>query len=99
VCSCRSLQDHNHQLIPLSTEVGEVFAVHLRIISAKARVRWNVYVGAIAPCQPLSRCGLSWVVTGLARRAGIDGRVGAHRLHGNDPFLKSRTRPRPLLND
>lgn len=37
----------------------------------------------IAPYRALGRCGVSCVVTRLARRAGIDGRVGAHRLrHG-----------------
>lgn len=43
----------------------------------------QVFLGVTAPYRPLDRCGVSSVVTRLARRAGIDGRVGAHRLrHG-----------------
>jgi integrase/recombinase XerD len=72
----------DRQLMPLPAEVGEALAVYLRDHRGRGSDR-HVFLGAIAPHRPLGRAGVSSVVARLARRAGIDGRVGAHRLrHG-----------------
>jgi site-specific recombinase XerD len=73
----------DHQLMPLPAEVGKALATYLRGHRCAGSVYRHVFLGVIAPYRPLGRCGVSCVVTRLARRAGIDGRVGAHRLrHG-----------------
>lgn len=73
----------DHQLMPLPAEVGEALAAYLRDRRCAGSAERHVFLGATAPYRPLGRCGVSSVVTRLARRAGIDGRVGAHRLrHG-----------------
>jgi site-specific recombinase XerD len=73
----------DHQLMPLPAEVGEALAAYLRGHRREDSADRHVFLGAVAPYRPLQRCGVSSVVTRLARRAGIDGRVGAHRLrHG-----------------
>jgi integrase/recombinase XerD len=72
----------DRQLMPLPAEVGEALATYLRDHRRGGSDR-HVFLGAIAPYRPLGRSGVSSVVTRLAQRAGIDGRVGAHRLrHG-----------------
>jgi integrase/recombinase XerD len=73
----------DHQLMPLPAEVGEALAVYLRDHRREGVAYRQVFLGVIAPYRPLDRHGVSSVVTRLARRAGIGGRVGAHRLrHG-----------------
>ncbi|MGH3966426.1 MAG: tyrosine-type recombinase/integrase [Pseudonocardiaceae bacterium] len=73
----------DHQLMPLPAEVGEALAAYLCDHRRAGSGYRHVFLGAIAPYRPLDRRGVSSVVTRLARRAGIDGRVGAHRLrHG-----------------
>jgi site-specific recombinase XerD len=73
----------DHQLMPLPAEVGEALAAYLRDQRREGSVDRHVFLGVTAPYRPLDRDGVSSVVTRLARRAGIDGRVGAHRLrHG-----------------
>lgn len=73
----------DHQLMPLPVEVGEALAAYLYDHRCKGSAYRHVFLGVRTPYRPLGRCGVSCVVTGLARRAGIDGRVGAHRLrHG-----------------
>ena len=73
----------DHQLMPLPAEVGEALAAYLRDHRREGSADRHVFLGAIAPYRALDRCGVSSVVTRLARRAKIDGRVGAHRLrHG-----------------
>jgi len=73
----------DHQLMPLPAEVGEALATYLRDQRCAGSVYRQVFLGVTAPYRPLHRCGVSCVVTRLARRAGVDGRVGAHRLrHG-----------------
>lgn len=73
----------DHQLMPLPAEVGEALAVYLRDHRHAGSGYRRVFLGVIAPHQPLDRHGVSSVVTRLARRAGIKERVGAHRLrHG-----------------
>lgn len=73
----------DHQLMPLPAEVGEALAAYLRDHRREGSGDRHVFLGVTAPYRPLDRCGVSSVVTRLARRAGIVGRVGAHRLrHG-----------------
>lgn len=73
----------DHQLMPLSAEVGEALAAYLRDHRREDSGDRHVFWGVTAPYRPLDRCGVSCVVTRLAQRAGIVGRVGAHRLrHG-----------------
>ena len=74
---------NDHQLMPLPAEVGEALAAYLRDQRCGGTADRHVFLTATAPHRPLDRAGVSSVVTRLARRAGIDGRVGAHRLrHG-----------------
>ena len=73
----------DRQLMPLPAEVGEALATYLRDHRREGTADRHVFLGAIAPYRPLDRCGVSSVVTRVARRAGIGERVGAHRLrHG-----------------
>lgn len=73
----------DRQLMPLPAEVGEALAAYLRDRRRDGSAVRHVFLGTTAPYRPLDRSGVSCVVTRLARRAGIDGRVGAHRLrHG-----------------
>ncbi len=70
----------DHQLMPLTTEVGEALATYLRADRGDDRVHRQVFLTAVRPYRPLNRNGVSCVVTRLADRAGLDGRIGAHRL-------------------
>jgi len=73
----------DHQLMPLPVEVGEALAAYLHDHRRESTSERHVFLGVIAPYRALDRTGVSSVVTRLARRAGVDGRVGAHRLrHG-----------------
>ncbi|MGH3097326.1 MAG: tyrosine-type recombinase/integrase [Streptosporangiales bacterium] len=73
----------DHQLMPLPADVGEAVAAYLHGHRRAGSSERHVFVGARAPYRPLDRNGVSCVVTRLGRQAGIDGRVGAHRLrHG-----------------
>lgn len=69
----------DHQLMPLPAEVGEALATYLRD-DRRCSAERHIFLSAIAPYRPIDRNGVSCVVMRLARRAGIDGRVGAHRL-------------------
>lgn len=72
----------DHQLMPLPAEVGEALATYLGGERPGCTDR-HVLLAAVAPHKPIGRTGVSCVVTRLARRAGLDGHVGAHRLrHG-----------------
>jgi site-specific recombinase XerD len=68
------------QLMPLPAEVGESLATYLRHDRGHGTAHRHVFLAATAPHSPLDRTGVSSIVTRLARRAGLDGRVGAHRL-------------------
>ncbi|MCA1672266.1 MAG: tyrosine-type recombinase/integrase [Actinobacteria bacterium] len=70
----------DHQLMPLPPEVGEALAAYLCDHRREGLADRHVFLGGIAPYRALGRCGVSCVVTRLARRAGLEGRVGAHRL-------------------
>lgn len=68
------------QLMPVPTEVGAAIAAYL---SGRRRVGSSyreVFLGTYTPNRPLSRSAVTGVIRYLARRAGITGRVGAHRL-------------------
>lgn len=73
----------DHQLMPLPAEVGEALVVYLRDQrrgpEGPVACR-RVFLAVTPPYGPLTRNGVSNVVTRLARRAGIERRVGAHRL-------------------
>lgn len=68
------------ELMPLPDEVGQALVTYLRAERRGSVNGRRVFLGAIAPYRPLDRNGVSSVVTRLAMRAGIAGRVGAHRL-------------------
>lgn len=68
------------QLMPVPTEVGAAIAAYLsghRRVGSPYR---EVFLGTYTPNRPLSRSAVTVVVSYLARRAGIPGHVGAHRL-------------------
>jgi site-specific recombinase XerD len=68
------------QLMPLPAEVGEALARYLYDDRDRKRTHRRVFLASTVPYGPLDRTGVSSIVTRLARRAGLDGRVGAHRL-------------------
>lgn len=68
----------DHQLMPLPVEVGEALAAYLQQDRCGAQRR--LFLTAAQPFLPLGRTGVSCVVIRLARRAGLKGPVGAHRL-------------------
>ena len=64
--------------LPLPTDVGEAITAYLR--RGRPRTpRREVFLRAVAPIAPLSRRGISLVVTRACVRAGLTP-VGAHRL-------------------
>lgn len=64
--------------LPLPTDVGEAITAYLR--RGRPRTpRREVFLRAVAPIAPLSRRGISLVVTRACVRAGVPP-VGAHRL-------------------
>ena len=70
----------DRQFMPVTVEVGEAIAEYLFKDRRAGSPYRQVFLTANAPHQPLTRVGVSGVVTYLARRARIEGRVGAHRL-------------------
>ena len=64
--------------LPLPTDVGEALAAYLRRGRPRTSRR-EVFLRAVAPIAPLSRRGISLVVTRACGRAGVPP-VGAHRL-------------------
>lgn len=80
---CVAGKGDHRQVMPLPAEVGDALAVYLRDHRRGGTAERHVFLTVTAPHRPLDRSGVSSVVTRLARRAGIHGRVGAHRLrHG-----------------
>jgi len=80
--------------------------IHLTTVVVRPRALSStdrhIFLGAIAPYRPIDRHGVSCVVTRLARRAGIDGHVDAHRLRhgtasavlpGGDTLLEAQPDP------
>lgn len=71
---------NDSQLMPVPVEVGEAIAAYLSESPRVHSLHREVFLGVYAPNLPLGRCAVTMVVTYLAKRAGIVGRVGAHRL-------------------
>ncbi|TDW29789.1 tyrosine-type recombinase/integrase [Cryobacterium psychrophilum] len=71
---------NDSQLMPVPVEVGQAIADYLSESLRAHSSHGEVFLGAYAPHLPLGRCAVTMVVTYLARRAGIAGRVGSHRL-------------------
>lgn len=70
----------DRQLMPLTEEVGEAIAAYLAQGRPADSLHRQVFLSRYTPIRPLSSSGVSAVVTYVARRAGISGRVGSHRL-------------------
>lgn len=71
---------NDQQLMPLPAEVGHAVAAYLRGERDQSSQHREVFLSADGAQRPLSRKGVSCIVTRVARRAGLRGRVGAHRL-------------------
>lgn len=71
---------NDHQLMPLPVEVGQHLVAYLRRGRDLSSRHRQVFLSAKAPYFPLGRTGVSGIVIRLARRAGLQGQVGAHRL-------------------
>jgi site-specific recombinase XerD len=65
--------------LPLPADVGEAIAVYLRDGRPPGFSGREVFVRIKAPCQPLTAGGVTQVVVGASKRAGV-GEVTAHRL-------------------
>lgn len=67
------------ETMPLPPDVGAALSDYLHD-ERPASAHRQVFLGVSAPHAPLTRNGVSVVVTSLGRRAGIGSRIGAHRL-------------------
>lgn len=68
------------QRMPVPEDVGEAIAAYLLHSRGNPRPHRVVFLAAHPPFGPMTRCSVSTAVTRIARRAGLPGRVGAHRL-------------------
>lgn len=68
------------QRMPVPEDVGEAITAYLLASRRNSGPHREVFLAAHPPFGPMTRCSVSTVVTRLARRAGLPGRVGAHRL-------------------
>ncbi len=66
-------------VMPLPVDVGAVLAQYLSAERPAADDR-HVFLRVVAPHRAMSPAGISQVITGVGARAGINGRIGAHRL-------------------
>ena len=66
-------------VMPLPVDVGAALAEYLRAERPAADDR-HVFLRVLAPHRAMSAAGISQVITGLGDRAGMNGRIGAHRL-------------------
>lgn len=66
-------------VMPLPVDVGAALAEYLSAGRPVADDR-HVFLRVLAPHRAMSPAGISQVITGVGARAGIDGRIGAHRL-------------------
>lgn len=71
---------NDSHLMPVPADVGEAIAEYLSEQRRTKSPYREVFLGVYTPNCPLSRSSISMVVTYLAKRAGIVGRVGSHRL-------------------
>lgn len=68
------------QLMPMPDDVGRAIAAYLLKSRQGGSPRRELFLSEYPPFGPLRRVSVSAVVTRLARRAGLVGRVGSHRL-------------------
>ena len=66
--------------LPLPADVGAAIVAYLRDGRPAGALDRTVFIAAQAPRQSLSYLGITTIVAEAARRAGIPGRVHAHRL-------------------
>lgn len=71
---------NDSQLMPVPAEVGTAVAAYLSGHRRAGSPYREVFLGTYTPNRPLGRSAVSGVVSYLARRGGIAGRVGSHRL-------------------
>jgi integrase/recombinase XerD len=76
VCGKRGRRDR----LPLPVDVGEAIVAYLRDGRPQDALDRTVFIRAQAPRQALTYLGITEIVAISARRAGIPGRVHAHRL-------------------
>jgi len=76
VCGKRGRRDR----LPLPADVGEAIVAYLRAGRPKDALDRAVFIRAQAPRRALTYLGITEIVSIAARRAGIPGRVHAHRL-------------------
>jgi site-specific recombinase XerD len=66
--------------LPLPADVGAAIVAYLRDGRPASALDRTVFISAQAPRQALTYLGITTIVAEAARRAGIPGRVHAHRL-------------------
>jgi integrase/recombinase XerD len=66
--------------LPLPADVGAAIVAYLRDGRPENALGRTVFISAQAPRQALTCLGITTIVADAARRAGIPGRVHAHRL-------------------
>jgi site-specific recombinase XerD len=66
--------------LPLPADVGAAIVAYLRGGRPAGALDRTVFISAQAPRQALTYLGITTIVADAARRAGITGRVHAHRL-------------------
>jgi len=66
--------------LPLPADIGTAIVAYLRGGRPAGALDRTVFISAQAPRQSLSYLGITTIVAEAARRAGIPGRVHAHRL-------------------
>ena len=66
--------------LPLPADVGAAIVAYLRDGRPAGALDRTVFISAQAPRQALTYLGITTIVADAARRAGIPGRVHAHRL-------------------
>lgn len=71
---------NDSQLMPVPVEIGGAVADYLWEHRPATSVHRGVFLTSNPPIRLLSPCAVSMVVTNVARRAGIEERVGSHRL-------------------
>src|SRR6266516_4796097 len=76
VCGKRGRRDR----LPLPVDVGQAIVAYLRDGRPEGALDRTVFIRAQAPRRALTYLGITEIVAIAARRAGIPGRVRAHRL-------------------
>lgn len=71
---------NDRQVMPLPGEVGEAITVYLQRRRTSAASGRHVFLTLNAPYRQLSAAAITTLVTKAAAKAGVSGRIGAHRL-------------------